>query len=178
MPDSTTGDIIWTRKDPTTWELSNRPNDSPAAGQGPAGVPSGDTEVPITLGQTDMDVFANALRSNDDRHSSAEEKHTKNLWRKQLRQFHKSIKDPSTDVAQGVQELFDSGAAYLKDGDLYTNVPQPEGKKSAMLDAVKQWQDKTGEDNSRPMMDPQAATRMMNMMKLMAGTENSEAVQQ
>jgi hypothetical protein len=148
-------------------------------GAGQGGVGGGEGGSPITLGQADLDVFANALRANDDRHASAEEQHTKNFWRKQLRQFHKSLKDPNTDAAQGVQELFDSGAAYLKDGDLYTNVPQPKGKTDAMLDAVRQWQDKTGEDNSRlessPIdttgFDPQAYMRMMHAM---AGTNMTQ----
>ena len=136
----TTGDIVWRHVDPKTWELSNTPSADT--------VPIPDTSPAAGVQDPERAQVQEMMARQYTPHSIAEvlrlERRDKVNQRKQLRQFHKSLKDPDTDVAQGVQELFDSGSVYMKDGDVYTTTAQPKGRTDALLDAVKQWRDKTG----------------------------------
>jgi len=84
-------------------------------------------------------------KSNEERIAEVNENPAlKRMLRRQLRNFHKSIKDDPSNIPQGVQELMDSGAIWFYDHDgqrdIYGALPEhSEARRNAMVDAVRQW---------------------------------------
>jgi len=148
MPSGTTGDIIWRRTDPKTWELSNRPSppeevglESPAQGWQPSAKAASDQER--ALMQQMMAAQPEYSRREIASQASPKQKRE---WRKQLRTFDKYLKQGGEDAPSGIQELLDSGAMWYDEDGWYTSVALPHGEKARQrfVDAADAWGDRVG----------------------------------
>src|SRR5262245_2913969 len=130
MPSGTTGDIIWRRTDPKTWELSNLPSadpaevglESPAQGWQVEQTGRAATEQErkeLALMQQMMAAQPEYSRREIASQASPKQKRE---WRKQLRTFDKYLKQGGEDAPSGIQELLDSGAMWYDEDGWYTSV--------------------------------------------------------
>jgi hypothetical protein len=145
---STTGDIMWKKIDPKTFELTNR---QPTPEAAPAEQPSQDdsdnqiaAERMLALHGQRFNQMEQAMFMHDlVNHGSdvAMERAKRHLHMRQLADLNHDLKhDPNIDVQTRVQELMDSGALRIDErGDLYTSIPINRQASDRILDATKQW---------------------------------------
>jgi hypothetical protein len=148
---STTGDIIWKKKDPKTIELSNKP---PPDDQEPL---ARDAETaPVTAEQkaaSDYDEMygrrLNPMEQEFFKHDMAVhgapeaiERAKRHMHMRQLHNLDHDLRhDPDLDLQSRVQELMDSGALRIDErGDLYSSIPLGPGANQRILEAARRWQ--------------------------------------
>jgi len=188
------GDIEWKRTDtpvdvgppePKTWELSNKPP------MEPPGLPETPAMSELIRSMTGPQLSQEELKNMQTGMAMRERKRwagddvkvarepTRRDHYRQLRTFNRYMKQGGTDLVSGVQELVDSGAAWIdENGDVYTAVPHhdPEGK---ILEAFRQWQDRQDQymnafqDAGINPMDnsPEARAKKFEIMGSIVGRE-------
>jgi Phage tail lysozyme len=145
---STTGDIIWKKLDPKTFELSNR-QPTPEATTPEQEQPD-DSDQQLAAARmvalygrrftdTERAIFMHDLANHGG--EVAIERAKRHLHMRQLADLNHDLKhDPNISIQDRVQELMDSGALRIDErGDLYTSVPINREASDRILEASKQW---------------------------------------
>jgi hypothetical protein len=143
----TTGDIIWRRQDPKTWELYNiPPTEAPAVAEAqPEAEPAAEPQAEARQADQERAILQQMMQAH--RPPSFEEAppRTKRMWRRQIRDYFSEAEDPRSDPYQGIQSMIDSGAIRYDEDGLWVAQPNLGTKRAQQLiQAADAWADKVG----------------------------------
>jgi hypothetical protein len=156
MP-GTTGDIIWKKLDPKTFELYNEtPAPAPPPASDQASSPASTPTKPSGSGDPRADTFAKQMFQRDLATHGPDE-----ATRRAIRHAHQRLlgdfdhdlkRDPNVDIQARMQELFDSGALRLDaNGDLWSpTVKLGPSATQRILEASRLWHPPEEEMSDQP----------------------------
>jgi hypothetical protein len=156
MP-TTTGDIIWKKLDPKTFELYNEhPEPAPTEGQ-QAAQPTEEQSDPLQgrIAPSVKEMFQRDLSIH-----GLPEAIRRAIRHQHLRQFadfdHELRHNPNADIQSGIQALFDSGALKLdENGDLWSpTVRLGPHATQRILEASRIWQPPTRDPEEEMRDEP------------------------